>query len=220
MELPDRQSRDEDAAAVLAMLSARHRQELIRLLGNPPDLSRVPAAFWKKVRRETNEEAAALLLVMFLASSTFHGAASGIEQQATARIWSAGMANEIVDSYTTTTYNRLTRYAERWTPAITAEELELTSVLGPDRAARLGIDLNTTAQTAGGEWAVVTTVGTSPEDLWKTNPGLSMSGPCPVCEPLDGLPRYIWAAQFPTGPPEPHAGCVCELIYVNLPVPA
>lgn len=74
----------------------------------------------------------------------------------------------------------------------------------------------TRAQTGGGEWTVRRLRLTNPGDVWEVHPEDSQSGPCPVCEPLDGTPRSFWERFFPEGPPEPHSGCCCTVRHLAL----
>lgn len=49
----------------MSKLSSKHREELLRLLGNPPNLRNVPSEFWDKVKREEREKWIILLLGLF-----------------------------------------------------------------------------------------------------------------------------------------------------------
>lgn len=208
MQIPNRNQYDEDAAGALALLMARHRRELAMLLGDPPNLDNVPQEFWDRVQQETEEELAALLLLVFIASGTFHGA-DVADAETQGALWSATTARQAAANYVQASRDIAAR--QDWSD-ITEQT---TRIFGPNRAAKMGVDAVTTAQTAGGEWFVRFVGLASEMDLWKTNPLLSKSGPCEVCGPLDATPRSHWERVAPSGPPV-HAQCVCEVIYENL----
>lgn len=241
MELPNRPQLDVEATAVLLSVMERHKEQLRRLLGSPPDENNVPTAFWRKIRREYEEELAAIFILVFLQSTDLHGwsafaGSSDSTARTQARLWAGQQAAGVANSMTQTTMDLLERRSQKWRETLeevrrsdTArsrqllEELSadvddaLETAFGATRAGRVAQDQVTTAQTAGGEWAVRGTYGLSLLDMWKTNPSLSASGPCKICGPLEGTIREVWSAQFPDGPPQPHPGCVCEIIYENLP---
>lgn len=115
-------------------------------------------------------------------------------------------------------------------PTIVTPELDaravneiLSEILSQERAEFVGMAETTAAQTAGGETGVHYTIGISIRDRWRNNPGrlpgslkLSRTGPCPVCKPMDGVRRLGWID--PRGPgPWIHPGCVCNILYANLP---
>lgn len=229
MELPSRSTHDDDAAGALALLVSHHRDELTSYLGDPPDPSNVPPAFWNEVQRDTEDELAAILLLMFIASAEHHGAPVGAYQTSVAgSLWSSVNAINISAVYTQTSIDLFTRYGNDWqgrmlsgerlTAASIAEDT--TRIFGPNRAARLAVDAVTAAQTAGGEWSVAEFFGLSPDDLWINQPHLSASGPCVICEGLHMLPRSEWELDYPMGPPGPHVGCVCVIQYQHAEVAA
>ena len=47
-------------------LSAKHRRELIELLGNPPDYRRVPPEFWHRVDKEVKNELMTVLVLLWM----------------------------------------------------------------------------------------------------------------------------------------------------------
>lgn len=227
MEPPSRPQHDQEAAAALAAIAARHRRELERLLGDPPDIANVPFEFWAKVQQDMEDELASILLLVFIASAEFHGAPSS--QAATQGItWARPVAQFASSSYAQTGVEMLAGYTQNWRQQTGAGETinrqaiveDTTRVFGPNRASRVAVDGVTTAQTAGGEWAVDMFFGLSPDDLWINQPQMSLTGPCPICEPLHRKPRSEWSAQFPSGPPGPHPGCVCTVEYANANIPA
>lgn len=238
MELPNRPMHEAEFARRLSHLSGKHRRELVALLGNPPDINRVPASFWERVEREQREELLFGLLLLFTASAEHHGLGiSDAEQLANG--WAPGQATSVASGYVANSRAALQDAANGWQASIDARvedagfeagtELTLPraeiedgalDIFGPGRDAVIANNEMTRAVTTGGEQAVGAQGLLSPEDEWQTNPGLSATGPCPVCEPLDGTPRSYWERFFPFGPPEPHVGCVCEIVYAAMLVPA
>lgn len=75
----------------------------------------------------------------------------------------------------------------------------------------------TAAATAGGEEAVSGrrsasgNVNQADKDLWWTERDQKV---CPICEPLHGKDRTIWARHFPKGPPA-HPRCRCNIEYAE-----
>ena len=222
MELPNRRELDAKVAKALSRLSSQHRRELVKLLGNPPSIDNVPAAFWDRVQQDTEEKLAALLLLIYFASSTHHG----LDRSAAAELadkFAARRAADVAEKYTATSRERTENYSREWAerakatgePIPRTEVAERTvSVFGPERSAKVAVTEVTVAQTEGGETAAKKLKIASTEDKWKTNPHLSRSGPCPTCSPLHNKPRREWEKLFPDGPPI-HDYCCCEIIYVN-----
>ncbi|MCA9109806.1 MAG: hypothetical protein KDA52_07655 [Planctomycetaceae bacterium] len=223
MELPDRNERDEDAAALLLILLTRYRDELIQHLGQPPDLNRVPANFWRRVQAEMADNLSTLLFVTFVASAHIHGAdaqelLSPAENAGIA--WSALHARDAASGFTLSTQRMLARRSDQWFVdtlrgnAPTAADVieDLTKILGKTRADRLASDTITSAQTAGGEWAVAATTGLSENDTWYTADDENV---CPVCFPLNDTTRPEWQLTIPNGPPA-HPKCRCWIKYQSL----
>lgn len=214
-ELPNRHQLQAAFAAKVARLTSSQRHKLEKHLGFPPDIARVPETFWVESQKELNEQLAAVLLLLFIASAEHHGwdAADRMGLD-----FATQHAQQVSVLFTGTTRDRLAGAARGWRPDLPRHDFQrdLVSILGPERAEALAVNETTVAQTRGGEAAIIATVGISDEDEWKTNPHLSQTGPCPICKPLDGTPRTVWALKFPDGPPAPHIGCVCEILYKEL----
>ena len=73
MELKNRNKEEKKLAKALREISDKHREELIRLLGTPPDIDNVPDSFWAKIEQEVKDELAGALAVIMLLSSKQHG---------------------------------------------------------------------------------------------------------------------------------------------------
>lgn len=113
MDLANRPQLEARFARRLGTTGARHRRELIELLGNPPDERNVPQSFWDKVEQETAEDLLFFLLLIFAASSTQHGLDSAASKQA-AQDFAATRAPEVARSFTQTSQERLSNATTRW----------------------------------------------------------------------------------------------------------
>lgn len=234
MELPNRAQHEADFARRLSRLSSRHRQELVRLLGNPPDPARVPDSFWAKVQREQEEELLLMLLLIFMASGEFHGL-DAADARTLGGEWASGRAGSVSADYVVTSRDRLTTIAGEWkgrqetvardrgfpqgAPSVPLPAVEIEGdvldVFGPERDSKIATTETTQAQTAGSETATAENGTQSPDDQWTTHPEQTKSGPCPVCAPLNGTPRSYWERFFPGGPPV-HPHCACTIQYMAL----
>ena len=68
--MPTRQQLERGFAKRLGTLSAKHKKQLMKLLGDPPDIVNVPEEFWVRVERETEQETAVALLAIMLSTGT------------------------------------------------------------------------------------------------------------------------------------------------------
>jgi len=206
---------EEKLAKSMGSLTAKHRKELVKLLGSPPRYDNIPKSFWKKVEDDVKAELATALLLIFSESATQHGWA-GDDATVAAEGWAAERAESVAESWVETGKDMVRTASDRWEsydePPTTAEISEDTlSAFGPDRVARAAENETTVARHQGSEVAVEATTGLSDGDLW-VNTG---SNVCPVCRDLDGKPRSYWEKFFPGGPPDPHVSCKCYIEYVN-----
>lgn len=88
----------------------------------------------------------------------------------------------------------------------------LAPQFGPTRAAMIA-QTETTRAAIEGEIEAVAELErahqVAVEGIWQTNPELSATGPCPICQPLDGKVQGVdWF-----DPPPAHPRCVCSLNY-------
>lgn len=126
-----------------------------------------------------------------------------------ARTWATPLAREVSRGMADTAAKRMAGKT-----GVNAEET-VNRLFGRERGDKLVENEFTRAQSAGGEWTVRRLNLTSDGDIWKNNPGDSSTGPCSVCEALNGTDRTFWSIQFPDGPPA-HPNCVCEIIYAEI----
>jgi len=237
MEIKDREKHEATFRGKLHKLSVKHRRELLTLLGNPPSIDNVPASFWERVQREQEAELIASLLLIYIAAGTQLGLTDS-QAQAVATPRAQARARSISNEFVENSRQQLRKHSELWRLKIQKAQAELnqagqrptpqkppvtkgdviekvSSVFGKDRAARMATTDTTRTRSDAAETIMKATNRESEGDLWRTRPGLSMTGPCPICRPLNGQPRSVWSAQFPSGPPA-HDNCVCDIVYDNL----
>lgn len=97
-ELPNRDELEAYLAKQLARVSARHRAELERLLGNPPNAANVPAEFWERVHKEAQAELVAALALIFAASAEQSGL-SPEDAQLVATAWAEQRGAEVAGGW-------------------------------------------------------------------------------------------------------------------------
>jgi hypothetical protein len=209
-ELRNRAALESDFAKRFGELAGRHRRELDKLLGNPPDAQNVPASFWEKVQRETEEELVAILLLLFIAASSQHGLDDD-RARSVATGFALGRGAQVAASYAQTSFERTRNNfpGETVTRETRAEGLE--KVFGKARVEEIAVDNTTAASTAGGEAAIEATVGKTEQDTWFTQGDDKV---CPTCGPLHRLKRSDWMLKFPSGPPS-HPNCRCWIEYAR-----
>ena len=222
-ELRDRDKIEAQFARRLARLGGRHRNELMELMGNPPDPSRVPDSFWERVRREEEAELLAMLLLIFIASATQHGA-DRQKAEAQAQVWAfAKASNQSAQraSNRRQSFAKLAREIEDRSrgdvplkPVDVRQRVSVVVGASPAEAERVAVSNTTDAGASGGEFGVKDQGLESPKDKWRTERDARV---CPICQPLNGTTRSNWEAKFPEGPPA-HERCRCEIVYANQPV--
>ena len=217
----ERAQAETQAARALGRVTGKHRAELRRLLGDPPDVSQVPESFWAKVEKDTEEQVLALLLLMYIASASHHGG-NREQAQPAALAFATGRARETARGFVATS-KRLAGNAT--SPADAA-----VKVFGPDRIAKMVEHESSRAVTEGAEVGI-----RAVEDEIKRDKGTSVevvvrrywshSGrrpprhslapikPCPICSPLEragnrGVEIKDLPAPFRNGPPA-HPRCDC-----------
>ena len=240
-ELAGRMALEGDVSRRLSRLSSRHRRELLALLGDPPDASRVTAEFWSRVERERQAELLVLLLSVYMASQMQHseellpgpvaGAVAGPLSQA-GRVWSETRAAEVARGAVEGMRAALAQRAATWAElgdAVTRQMVadDVADVISPTQDAVTAATETTAAQTAGTN-AVVQAAQVSGFNLvtrWKTERDDRV---CPVCRPLDNKIPDLWGPVLETlvapgggravdaitanGGPPAHPNCRCYLV--------
>ncbi|WP_437187832.1 hypothetical protein SH668x_001243 [Planctomicrobium sp. SH668] len=202
-------------------LSAKHRRELVSLMGSPPDINKVPRMFWLKVKEE--EEALLLLLLgsVYLDSSQFHGGNNLLAQRGS-EIFASKRANAVSSSYVENSYAKAMVSQRQQISANPGSSLTRMAaveiadkIFSPVRNRGIITTEVTAASVAGGERAAADNGAISTLDLWITNANESQSGVCKRCEPLHETPRQFWQRVHPAGPPI-HPSCKCRIRYATL----
>jgi hypothetical protein len=240
-EIPQRMAHETDLQRKLSRLSARHRRELRELMGNPPDINRVPSGFWDKVKRE--REAALLILLLMITTDSqklhveqllpdaFHlDVEDGMSR--VAREWSGVRADAVARSNVVTAQRRLATRAEYWRRFggdVPTEQIEsdLAGVLGPQIDSVTASTETTRAQTAGVNGAIgaAQAFGIPVRTRWYTRADDRV---CPVCAPLHKKHVDLWETVLrnivapggsraiqeilANGGPPAHGACRCYLI--------
>lgn len=208
MEIPNRDKLEAEYFRNLNQLSSRHRRELKALLGDSPDLGRVPQAFWQKVEKEREDEIAAILILLFLlAGDRMRQGTNATTSEQQAETFARTHARRVSSSYTRHSIERLTTKLSEPEPPPTGQIVD--DVFSDERDENIVVTTTTEARQAGAEDAVQEFNATSPDDTWVTEKDARV---CPICRPLDGTKRDNWTRKFPSGPPA-HPRCRCEISY-------
>lgn len=222
MDLAGRTQHEQEFAQRFAALSARHKRELMKLLGDPPDPRNIPAEFWERVKKETEEEAAALMLLILLAGSQQYltrlesavtQSGRDIEQtrqqvELSVKRWADSRAADFAQQYTDHSVQIVNKLGQPGEVEQEAADL-VDQAFGPSRVESIAVTETTLAASAAGEVAVDATVGRDEQDRWFT---AEDSRVCPICSPLHGRTRSQWSRFFPDGPPS-HPRCRCWIEY-------
>ena len=199
-----------------------HRQQLLRLLGDPPDVTRVPADFWARVEKDTEAAAAEVLLLVFFQSEELHGF-TGSDARDSAERYAALRAPTLGRLVAQHSRERLADAGSRWGDRV-RRELEIDdreelvrSVFGPDRAAGIAKTETVIGQNEGGDLGIRLgdIVATK---FWRHSkfspPGHAGAArrPCPVCTPRLDKPESEWGG-FQPGWAHPY--CDCFVSYVD-----
>lgn len=199
-------------------VASQHHRELVRLAGDPPDVSRVPESFWARVEDETRQAIAEVILLAWMASAVRHGL-SGDTLQQPAREFAERRALDTARKYVEHSRRRLDGLAPG---QATRDRIDTT--FSHDRSAMVAETEVTAAQTAGGEaWAEdARRRGLVIKAVWRHSSrrprGHSHAAkePCPICSPLEGTTEEVWRRIAPTGAPA-HPHCDCFIAYEEVP---
>lgn len=227
-DLPNRTQTEEQFARSISRLMATHRQELIQLLGNPPDINRIPREYWDRVQQQTEDELSAVLMLIMMRqaritlekipdSPTLHREQAIARVENSARIVADHRAQQLAQSYVETSQQQLDRAQQQWNERLGAgEEIDsgeihdtATNIFGPTRAENIAVTETTSSASQGGELTVRATVGENDGDTWFTEADGRV---CPFCAPLHNNPRSRWERFYPDGPPA-HPRCRCWIRY-------
>ena len=220
-------------------LSTGLRSELMAALGEPPQWSDVPPSLLRRAQAELEDELNELYLLIGLLAVRFHWDLAKqtslfetlrkgtiVDAESAVRRWAKRESRTTAEKIGFTTFVRLVRSLSGLSPDSPAGRGALNSdekrdralkVFGRERAELIVTNEVSKAQTFGGEVAVGMAGMLNEADVWVLHPERSMTGPCPICQPLGGKTREVWQETAPNGPPI-HVRCVCTVKYALLPV--
>lgn len=139
-----------------------------------------------------------------------------LETVATARQNSGSVADQYREQ---APFNRISEYFEQEPTKEEVDEI-IDSAFGPSRIAQNAVDETTRARHAGGEAAIVATVGISELDEWRCQEkaeGVPDDKVCPICRPMNRKRRKNWPWRRDAGPPC-HPNDRCWVWYAEQPV--
>lgn len=193
--------------ARMTKLAARHRRELIELMGVPPNVNKVPSAFWKKVEDETSSTLAAALILIWMSESLEQGVGF-MDFDEKGSIWSGDRAEWVANEYTSWSEKEITRKLD----ALGSDAISRMSrrqvddlirpTFGPRRAARLA-EMETTKAITGSRMTIGSAGDEEVDYLWQ----LGECNHCEFCILVAGFGMEVWR-PFTDGPPC-HHGCCC-----------
>ncbi len=193
--------------------------EVMDLLGDPPNLNKLDAAFWASTQGQMIADLRPQLERMARESIATTAATVPI-------LWDeAVIAGEVVDWAQQYTYDLVTglnsntqRLLQRVvpgfaeTPGMTVADLrdELTPAFGEARARTIATTEVTRAYAHGTDiiQRQLAAGGVEMERVWHTSGDDRV---CEICGPLDGMPESEWAQASPNAqtPPPAHPNCRC-----------
>ena len=199
--------------ARMTKLAARHRRELIELMGVPPNINRVPSAFWKKVEDETSTTLAAALILIWMSESLEQGVGF-MDFDEAGSIWSGNRADWVAKEYTSWSEKEITRKLDAYSAAeigrMSRSQLEdlIRPSFGPRRAARIA-EMETTKAITGSRMTIGSAGDEEVDYLWNLSDEVAN---CRFCILVNGFGREVWG-PFTDGPPS-HHHCACWLTRI------
>lgn len=226
-ELFGRDVKEQAFAKKLGALFAKHRRELERVAGYPPDPAKIPAEFWEKVEEDNREALAAFLFLVWTESAIQHGMTKRRAEELGAA-WRDARAQELSST--------LTRNTRDWVSQVGHAD----GALGPARAATIARTETTIARTAGilgvnsdPESSILTDDGRRLETIgsdggaersrtgkavlvWQLEVIRSVQTHCEFCPMMAGAGEEVWGKYVPSGP-SAHILCVLPGNRIALP---
>ena len=216
-EIVNRDKTEQNIARELARLGAQQRKELEEMLGNPPDIKRVPDGWWKDKERELEAAALLLLFIPFEQSAKQHGLEAALAAEAAAK-FAKSRAAELAKGFRQHSRDMLRTASRLWVPdaEITKAQMRETTLklFGPQRMTTVAITETSFAQHYGAENAIknndeVATRWWRHSRFRPTGHAGAAVNPCSICTPrLDTESKY-WGAYQP-GIAHPACDCMSE----------
>jgi hypothetical protein len=212
--------KDTAEARLLKLLKARlngQLQEVLDLLGEPPDFSRIPPEWWDtqtgRMIADLRPQLEAMARDAMLGYATEVGVSFewGLVAERAAA-WAEQYAGELVRGIVDTTRDLLRRKVAEFirTPGRTVGDLraDLAPHFGEVRAQMIAVTETTRAYAQGTLFyqQALAEAGVKMERVWRTSADEAVC--VAICVPLNGKPESVWRDRFPDGPPA-HVNCRC-----------
>jgi len=206
---------EEDLATRLAKMFGRQRREIIALLGDPPQLSKIPHEWWSDAAINLQRTVAPVLEDVYLqqAQVVMDTATIGIDWalvNESAVIWSNRYTAELLAKMTATTRRAVASAVEAFYTqglSITDLKLRLMRTMSPTRAEMVAITEVTRAGAEGERLTalqIASETGVEMIPIWLTANDEKV---CPICGPKHD--QRITDGQFPPA----HPRCRCWVAY-------
>lgn len=206
---------EQKVAAALAKCREKQRKKLEVMLGNPPNLDRVPEQFWTQAR-----ECESGVLLLYLAPVAY-AAMGGLQKSLGRDDWDKPELRKRAKKRGKDRAESTSKDAVDWTKEWLKKKIEsgpltdddFEEVFGEGRTESTAITEVTSTNSAAEKDYVdhVRGGGVDVQILWQTEKDASV---CPICRPLDGQPEEVWSTKFPDGP-SAHPRCRCWLKVIT-----
>ena len=196
------------------------KRELLKIVGNPPDLSKITDAHWKRWQKE---QTAALLLLMggyaLYQIRTTLDEFSRTHPEVAERI--TEQRQQAIEQRFLRDIRQRSAFAARAIARTSRrrirDESDPDSVFSDSRAQMITTTEMTAARSAAvhSVFSGMKSVGLSVHLVWRLRPCQH----CEVCPLLDGTTHDFWSQFFPTGPPiHPRCCCQTEIVIGDKPI--
>jgi hypothetical protein len=218
-DLRDREKFERELRKAFATIGADKLAEVLRLLGEPPDVDNVPASFWRRLADEISTEIEPLMERVYLAGARAladEAAVGGVAWdvvKAEAAQWASAYTFGLVKGIEDTSRDLLRRGVRQYfeTPMTQGDLRRLIEpTFGVARAQRIAVT-EVTRASALGEFAIATELrgqGVELVPVWQTNNDDLV---CPVCGPLNG--KKLIGEDIEALLPPAHVNCRCWINY-------
>lgn len=220
MDIVDRNELERKLARVLSKGLRAEKKRLLDLLGDPPDLSRVPYEYWQNGWKDIQRDVETILVDTFIsqAESLMNSVGIGSDWSRFNMIaadWGRTYTYDLVRGIVGTTRSALEKLLQKNVPGyfeegLTSKELaaRLEGLFGAVRSEMIAVTETTRAAVEGERAFVqelVKETGKEMIPIWLT---ANDDWVCPVCGPKNGKP--ITDGKFPPAHPRCRCGVAWE----------
>ena len=209
-DIPNRDKLERKLARILGDVNKAHMARLIELLGDPPDITRVPPTFWEQAGEELRQALTPFLEQVYLdqAAELMAATPSAIDWalvNEAAVQWAQAYSFEFVPGITSTSQRVLqTAVSAYFDQGLTIGDLtqRIESIFGSRRAEMIAVTEITRAASEGEQQIVreLAKQGINLKPIWQTNNDDLV---CPLCGPRHN--NEITDNQYP--PLHPKCRC-------------